>query len=120
MNRVEYTQQPELFRLFNLPNGKTKIEMRENIISEQRKTDEGTQTVWTADEYALTRTYRAGLAADVATNYAAYLADAKAEEAVRHTADEYEQYLREMNGQLVDTLLDYDFRLMMLEEIGNI
>lgn len=120
MNHVEYAEQPSLFELNSLPNGKVRIDLRECITSVSRETDDGIQTVWAADEYSIVQQRRANLSRDIEMNFAEYLKEAKAKEKAVKAAVELAAFTREMQNSIPDTLLDIDFRLMMLEELGNI
>lgn len=100
--KAEYAQQPERFRLCNLPNGKVQIELRENIAQEQRETELGTLAVWTADEHYIVKSPRPGLEADVSARTDIYIAYAKAQEA----AIEREKKLKECNAATAASIPD--------------
>lgn len=132
--KTEYTSQPQPFEILPLPTGKVQIILRENITSELRdiadyrdeaefesdvETEPALIEVWSADEYTIIKRPRHGLEDDIAANTGKYIAEAKAKDAENRAREAARQYEAEINGSIVDTLLDYDFRLMMLEETGG-
>lgn len=113
--KTEYASQPDAYGFYNLPSGHIRIDLRENITRETR----GENEIWVADVYSIYRTPRALLEADVEENFDIYLALAKAEEKAWCEKDERDQYEREISGALPNVLLDMDYKIMMLEELGG-
>lgn len=70
--------------------------------------------------YQITVQMRPGLKEAIESNFDCWYAMAAEQETTENKAKEAEKIEREMNGNILSTLLDYDFRLMMLEERGNL
>lgn len=78
------------------------------------------ETVFEYDIYQLTVPTRAGLVEAVTASFEAWYAAAQAAETKATNERERKQYEKALTGSIPDVLLDYDFRLMMLEELGSI
>lgn len=94
-------------------------EVQEYILPESDVPEKITVDVWCADEYTLIVRPRHGLEADVAANISQYIAEAKSQEAKAAQVQLEKELEAEIKGDIVDTLLDYDYRLMMVEELGG-
>ncbi len=70
--------------------------------------------------YQLTVRPRPGLVEQIEANFDDWYAAAAEQEKKEMDAKEAEQIEREMTGNMLNMLLDYDFRLMILEEIGTL
>lgn len=119
MAYVEFAEPPKRVQLTPLPDGKLRVDLRENIDRRTQANENGMTTVWFADEYSLVMGARPGLAADIEKDFTTWLARAKAEDNARTLAAECATYEKEMAKNLAGALLDMDFRLMMLEEMGG-
>lgn len=62
---------------------------------------------------------RPGMAESIEANFGDWYAAAAERETAEANARSAAVMEREISGHLMDTLLDYDFRLMMLEELGG-
>lgn len=71
------------------------------------------------DMYRTETINRPGLAEYISENLDAWVTAAKAAEEEKHRTEEALAVEREINRELAGILLDYDFRLMMLEELGT-
>ena len=111
---VEYSHKPSRYEMVSA-RGVEKLVLRDNIHEVER--EDG--TVWVCDEYELPMCRRRGLDEDVTVNFDRWLDLAKAEEAKAAAKREEAQLKREIDANLAEMLLDYDFRLMMLEELGG-
>ena len=111
---VEYSHKPSRYELVSV-RGVEKLVLRDNIHEVER--EDG--TVWVCDEYELPMRRRRGLDEDVTANFDRWLELAKQADAKAATKREEAQLKREIDANLAETLLDYDFRLMMLEELGG-
>lgn len=114
MTGVEYSRKPPQHELIRA-GGMSIVMLRENISEVERY--EG--TAWVCDEYSLQIQWRRGLDEDIGKNFDTWLEKAKALEAAKEAAKEQKRYERELEAGLAELLLDYDFRLMMLEELGG-
>lgn len=83
-------------------------------------TDGDGETVYEYDIYQLTVPSRPGLAEAAAESFELWYAAAQAAEAAAEIEREKKQYEKVLASSIPDLLLDYDFRLMMLEELGGI
>lgn len=70
--------------------------------------------------YQIAVQMRPGLAEAIEANFDDWYAAAAEREMAEKKAKEAEKIEREMSSNVLSTLLDYDFRLMMLEEMGNL
>lgn len=114
MTGVEYAYKPQQYEIIR--NGNTSfIILRENIEKKDREDCE----IWKCDEYSLKMQWRRGIYSDVEENFTVWLEKAKAADNTAKLIQEQKKYEHEVNTKLVDILLDYDFRLMMLEELGG-
>lgn len=114
MTGVEYSRKPLQYELVRA-GGMSIVMLRENISEVERYED----TAWICDEYSLQIQWRRGLDEDIGKNFDTWLEKAKALEAAKEAAKEQKRYERELEAGLADMLLDLDFRLMMLEELGG-
>lgn len=70
--------------------------------------------------YQITVQMRPGLAEAIEANFDDWYAAAAERERKQTAEQEMETIEQEMSRNIIDTLLDYDFRLMMLEELGTL
>ena len=110
---VEYSNKPPRYEM--VASGWSRLVLRDNIHEVER--EDG--TVWVCDEYELPMHRRRGLDEDVTANFDKWVGLAKAEEAKAAAKREEAQLKREIDANLAELLLDYDFRLMLLEELGG-
>lgn len=110
---VEYSHKPSRHEMVTA--GRSRLVLRDKI--QEVKREDG--TVWVCDEYELPIHRRRGLDEDVTINFDRWLDLAKGEEAKAAAKREEAQLKREIDANLAEMLLDYDFRLMMLEELGG-
>lgn len=110
---VEYSHKPSQYEM--VTTGRSRLVLRDKIQEVER--EDG--TVWVCDEYELPMHRRRGLDEDVTANFGRWLELAKAEDAKAAAKREEAQLKREIDASLAEMLLDYDFRLMMLEELGG-
>ena len=110
---VEYSHRPSRYEMVTV--GWSRLVLRDKIQEVER--EDG--TVWVCDEYELPMCRRRGLNEDVTANFDKWVGLAKAEEAKAAAKREEAQLKREIDANLAERLLDYDFRLMMLEELGG-
>lgn len=119
--KVSYSTKPPLYEMYKLPRSIIKVALRENITSHERTSDSGEIiTEWTADEYLIDAFMRAELEEDITAHFAEYLARAKADEAKATAAIERAELECEVNKNIAGTLLELDYKLMMIEEFGGI
>ena len=97
MKNVEYSQRPERIEVVELPRKHVLDFLRENIT----ETVEDGETRYTADEYRLTLVRRGGMEAEIAAQFAEYLARAK-------TA-EYEELASEIRAKRAKLLSETDY-----------
>lgn len=110
---VEYSHKPSRYEMVTA--GWSRLVLRDKI----QEVERGDGTVWVCDEYELPMCRRRGLDEDIGKNFDTWLEKAKALEAAKEAAKEQKRYERELEAGLAEILLDYDFRLMMLEELGG-
>lgn len=70
--------------------------------------------------YQIAVQMRPGLAEAIETHFDDWYAAAAEREAAERNAANAKEMEREISSHLVDTLLDMDFRLMMVEELGSL
>lgn len=78
------------------------------------------ETIYEYDIYQLTVPSRPGLVESVGAAFEEWYAAAQAAEAAADIERETKQYEKSLACSIPDVLLDYDFRLMMLEELGEV
>ena len=110
---VEYSHKPSRYEMVTA--GWSRLVLRDKIQEVEREYG----TVWVCDEYELPMHRRRGLDEDVTANFDKWVGLAKAEEAKAAAKREEAQLKREIDANLAELLLDYDFRLMMLEKLGG-
>lgn len=85
--------------------------------------ESGNQSAAVEYEYTLHQIavqMRPGLAEAIEANFDDWYAAAAERESREIAEKEAKDIEREMSGNILGTLLDYDFRLMMLEELGTL
>lgn len=111
---VEYSHKPSRYEMVSV-RGVEKLVLRDNI--HEVKREDG--TVWVCDEYELPMCRRRGLDEDVTANFDRWLELAKQADAKKAAKAEAAKLKQELDTKIAEILLDYDFRLMMLEELGG-
>ena len=107
---VEYSHKPPRYEMVSV-RGVEKLVLRDNIHEDG--------TVWVCDEYELPIHRRRGLDEDVTANFDRWLELAKQADAEKAAKAEAAKLKQELDTKIAEILLDYDFRLMMLEELGG-
>lgn len=110
---VEYSHKPPRYEM--VTTGWSRLVLRDNIHEVER--EDG--TVWVCDEYELPIHRRRGLDEDVTANFGRWLELAKQADAKKAAKAEAAKLKQELDIKIAEILLDYDFRLMMLEELGG-
>lgn len=110
---VEYSHKPPRYEMVTA--GWSRLVLRDKIQEVER--EDG--TVWACDEYELPIHRRRGLDEDVAANFDRWLELAKQADAKKVAKAEAAKLKQELDIKIAEILLDYDFRLMMLEELGG-
>ena len=111
---VEYSHKPSRYEMVPV-RGVEKLVLRDNIHKVER--EEG--VLWICDEYELPMCRRRGLDEDVTANFDRWLELAKQADAKKAAKAEAAKLKQELDTKIAEILLDYDFRLMMLEELGE-
>ena len=111
---VEYSHKPSQHELVSV-RGVEKLVLRDNIHEVEREED----VLWVCDEYELPMHRRRGLDEDVTANFDRWLELAKRADAKKAAKAEAAKLKQELDTNIAEILLDYDFRLMMLEELGG-
>ena len=110
---VEYSHKPSQYEMVTA--GWSRLVLRDKI--QEVKREDG--TVWVCDEYELPIHRRRGLDEDVTANFDRWLELAKRADAEKAAKAEAAKLKQELDIKIAEILLDYDFRLMMLEELGG-
>lgn len=110
---VEYSHKPSQYEMVTA--GWSRLVLRDKIHEVEREDD----TVWVCDEYELPMCRRRGLDEDVTVNFDRWLELAKQADAKKSAKAEAAKLKQELDTKIAEILLDYDFRLMMLEELGG-
>ena len=117
--KVRNTQLPAGNVQVSTKGSKTTAELWDGTYTESTEQSEsGEQTLYEYHLYLIDAQPRAGLKAAIEADFGVWYAAAQEHERVSNMAKEEKQAVKEISDNLVDTLLDYDFRLMMLEELA--
>lgn len=101
-------------------SGKTVVTLWDGNYTEETEAATGeegaAQPVFAYEIYQIETTFRSTLAEDIEREFEVWWNAGAERECLARLAEEERAAEKEIAASLVDTLLDYDFRLMMLEE----
>ena len=99
--------------------GKTVVTLWDGNYTEEEASDGGeggAQPVFNYEIYQIETPFRSTLKEDIEASFEAWWKAGADRERAARIAEEERRETEEITASLIETLLDYDFRLMMLEE----
>lgn len=77
------------------------------------------QTMYEYNIYLIDTKFRENLKESIEKDFNIWYIAAKQQEKAKVSQEIEKENMKEISDNLIDTLLDYDFRIMMLEELGS-